>query len=212
MLQLSASRRAALTAEAEKYHAARTGRVLDYLESRGITTAQQETYLLGEVSEPDHANEYLQGRLSIPFVTPSGIVAIRFRCVEDHSCREAGHPKYVQRKGETDHLYNVLALRERHPAIAVCEGEIDAMMVDTHVMPAMGVTGVSKWKPHWSRLLEGFERVFAVGDGDQAGREFTARLVEMLPNAKAVVFPDGLDANAFFLQEGAEALEQFVLG
>lgn len=213
-MKLSSGRKAWLQATAEKYHQAGAGSetLLGYLEDRGIETSQREAFLLGLVSEPEPVHQDYEGRLSLPFITPTGVVSIRYRCIENHDCKEAGHPKYLQGKGEGDHLYNVPAFRERHPAVAICEGEIDTITVDTHVLPAVGVPGATKWQKHWTRLLEGYERVFAVGDGDQAGRDFTARLVEMLPNAKAVVFPDGLDANAFFLQEGAEALEQFVLG
>lgn len=211
-MRLSPSRKEWLGATAEKYHKALDETALAYLANRGIETSQVEQHLLGLVSEPEPVHADYTGRLSIPFVTPTGVVAIRYRCIEDHNCKDAGHPKYLQGKGEGDHLYNVPSLRERHPAIAVCEGEIDTITVDTHVLPALGVPGATKWKSHWTRLLEGYERVFAVGDGDDAGKDFTGRLVEMLPNAKAVIFPQGQDANSFYLERGPEALSEFILG
>lgn len=213
-MRLSPSRKEWLEATAEKYFQAglEDETLLVYLKRRGIEASQQEQYRLGLVSEPELVHADYAGRLSIPFITPTGVVAIRYRCIQEHDCKDAGHPKYLQGKGEGDHLYNVPALRERHPALAVCEGEIDTLTVDTHVLPAIGVPGATKWKPHWTRLLEGYERVFAIGDGDDAGKDFTGRLVEMLPNAKAVIFPDKSDANGFFLDEGPEALSDLILG
>lgn len=211
-MKLSDSRKRWLQETAEKYHQALDTTVLDYLEARGISPEQSGQYLLGVVSDPEPAHEPYSGRLSIPFITPTGVVAIRYRCIEDHNCKDYGHPKYLQGKGEGDHIYNVPALRERHPAIAVCEGELDALTVDTHVLPALGIPGATKWQKHWTRLLEGYERVFAIGDGDDAGRDFAGRLVELLPNAKAVVMPSGQDPNSFYVEHGPEALSDLILG
>ena len=213
-MRLSESRKMWQKETAEKYHTAgmQDETLLVYLKSRGIETSQAEQYLLGLVSDPEPAHAEYEGRLSLPFITPTGVVAIRFRCIQEHDRKAVKCIKYLQGRGEQDHLYNVPALRERHPAIAVCEGEIDALTVDTHVLPAIGVPGATKWKPYWTRILEGYERVFFLGDGDEAGKDFANRGMELLPNAKAVIFPPGQDANGFFLEEGAEALSDFVLG
>lgn len=211
MRTLSESRKRWLQETAEKYHASLNEAAWDYLAGRGVTEEQCDQYLLGVVSEPEPAHEPYEGRLAIPFITPTGVVSIRYRCIKNHDCKEAGCTKYLQGKGEGDHLYNVPALRELHPAIAVCEGEIDTLTIDTHVLPAVGVPGATKWKPYWTKLLEGYERVFAVGDGDDAGREFAGRLVELLPSAKAVILPAGEDANSVFVQGGPEALSELIL-
>jgi DNA primase len=211
-VKLSESRKQWLQETAEKYHQALDGPSLAYLASRGITTEQAGQYLLGLVFDPEPVHADYEGRLAIPFITPTGVVAIRYRCIADHNCKEMKCPKYLQGKGEGDHLYNVPALRERHPALAICEGEIDTLTVDTHVLPAIGVPGATKWKKHWTRMLDGYEQVFAVGDGDEAGKDFSGRLVELLPNAKAVVMPAGQDANSVLLAEGADGLSELILG
>lgn len=211
-MRQSPARKVWLQATAEKYHEALNDQASAYLERRGISPEQRSQYLLGVVSEPEPAHEPYEGRLSLPFITPTGVVSIRYRCIQDHDCKAVKCLKYLQGKGEGDHLYNVPAFRERHPAIAVCEGELDALTIDTHVMPAVGVPGATKWKDYWTRLLEGYEQVFAVGDGDDAGRDFTGRLVELLPNARAVVMPSGSDANSYFVEHGADALSALILG
>lgn len=180
--------------------------------ARGVTVEQAEHHLLGVVSDPDPIHAPYEGRLSIPYVTPTGVVAIRFRCLADHDCKAEKCKKYLQAPGEKDYLYNVRALRERHPAVAVCEGEMDTLFLDTHVLPAIGVPGATKWRPHWSRMLEGYERVFVVGDGDDAGRAFTENRLEDLPNATPVVMPPGMDVNDYFLAHGADGLASFIFG
>lgn len=197
---------------AEKFHASLDDQSWAYLANRGITEEQAEAFLLGVVS-PDAGPTFEPyiGRLAIPFITPTGVVSIRYRCIEDHECKESGHPKYLQGKGEGDHLYNVGALHERHPAVAVAEGEIDTQFADTHVMPCVGVPGATKWKPYWSRLFEDYDRVFILGDGDKAGRDFCDKLCELLGNAQAVVFPADHDVNSFYSEHGSEALTDFVL-
>lgn len=197
---------------AEKFHNSLDETTWAYLNGRGVSVEMAEQFLLGLVSaDAGPTFEPFIGRLSLPYCTPTGVVSIRFRCIEDHDCKEEKHPKYLQGKGEADHLYNVAALHERHPGVAVCEGEIDAMFTDL-ILPAVGVPGATKWKPYWSRLFEDHEKVFILGDGDQAGREFCDKLTALLPNAQPVVFPAGLDVNGFFLEHGQDALEEYILG
>lgn len=212
-MRLSGSQKAALQKAADRFHASLNEPAWAYLQGRGITEEMARARLLGQVSadaEPIYHD--MIGRLSIPFVTPTGVVAIRFRCIEDHDCKEAGHPKYLQGKGTHDHLYNVGALHERHPAIGITEGEFDALITDEHVLPCVGVPGATKWKPYWSRLFEDFERVFLIGDGDDAGRKFVDKLTELLPNVQPVVMPRDHDANSYLLEHGPEALSAFILG
>lgn len=211
-MRLSASRKQALQTAAEKFHQGLDDHHWAYLSDRGITEEMASQFLLGVVSaDAGPTFELFVGRLSLPFITPTGVVSIRYRCIEDHDCKDEKHPKYLQGKGEGDHLYNVGALHERHPAVAVCEGEIDAMFADL-IVPSVGVPGATKWKPYWSRLFEDYSKVFILGDGDQAGREFCDKLTELLPNAQPVVFPPEMDVNGFFLERGQDALEEYILG
>ena len=210
---LSGSQRQALQRAAEKFHASLDERASGYLEARGITEEVASQRLLGLVSadtEPVYA-DYI-GRLAIPFITPSGVVGIRFRCIEEHDCKEAKCTKYLQPKGSKDHLYNVLALHERHPAIAITEGEFDAMIADEFVLPTVGVPGATKWPAHWSRLFDDFAAVYVIGDGDDAGRKFVEKLTELLPNVQPVVMPAGTDVTDYYLEHGDEALARFILG
>lgn len=217
-MKLSPARRVALQQAADKFNASLDEAALGYLAGRGITEEMANERLLGLVSvdtEPVYAE--MVGRLAIPYLTPSGVVSIRFRCIEDHDCKEfeeanGFHKKYMQMKGSDDHLYNVAALHERHPAIGITEGEFDAAITDEHVLPCVGVPGATKWRPYWGRLFEDFDRVFVIGDGDPAGRKFVDKLVGILPNAHPVMMPADQDPNSYFVTHGADALTGLILG
>src|SRR5690606_33265932 len=118
---------------------------------------------------------------------------------------------YLALPGERS-LYNVQALHERHKAIALVEGEVDAMVVDTYVLPAVGVPGARHWKKWWRRMFEDYEKVFVVGDGDKAGEEFAESVGGKLGNASVVVFPEGEDANSILLSGGERKLNELILG
>src|SRR5690606_5037356 len=123
---------------------------------------------------------------------------------------EYGHAKYLQ-AGE-DHIYNVGALHESHPAVAITEGELDACICDTYVLPAVGISGATKWKSFWSRLFEDYERVFVIGDGDKPGRDFAKSVAKKLDNGVPVYMPEGYDINEAYLEFGDEELTRLILG
>jgi len=193
------------------------------LQARGLQDIAA-SYHLGVVTEPPPAHRRFDGRLSIPYITPAGVVDIRFRCIEDHDCAEIAerekeaevpvqwrHKKYLQ-VGE-DHVYNVGAFHERSFAIGVCEGELDGAIADTLVLPSVGIAGATKWKSHWSRLFEDYERVFVIGDGDPAGREFSKVVSRKIGNhAVGIVMPDGHDINSYYVEHGEKELIKTILG
>lgn len=176
-----------------------------WLEARGFTLAEARAYRLGVVADRTPESSAFHGRLAIPYLTPAGVADIRFRALGG-----AG-PKYLSRPGATAHLFNVGALWRDTPRIAICEGELDAIVMDLHSgIPAIGVAGVSAWKPHFSRLLVDYDQVLVIGDGDTAGREFATRLAGSLPNGVAVRMPDGLDVNDLYCKAGPVGLEGLV--
>ena len=82
----SESHRNWLTELAHRYHDALTEEVRTYLETRALGPDVVTGSLLGLVSDPDPAHEQYRGRLSIPYITPAGVVGMRFRCMEKHDC------------------------------------------------------------------------------------------------------------------------------
>lgn len=189
---------------AETYHAALDERTLSYLAARGIDRDAASGYRLGLVVDPDPAHHSYAGRLSIPFLTPTGVVYMRFRCLEDHECKDHNHGKYQGVTGDSTHLYNVGALHQAGDTVVVTEGELDALISTEAGMPAVGVPGATNWKPFYYRLFDDYERVIIVGDGDTAGREFVATLARNLGNSIRRPMPEGYDVNSFVLEHGAD--------
>ena len=171
----------------------------DYLASRGITREAAQAARLGVVSAPDVGHEQYQGRLSIPYITKTGIVDLRFRSLDP-----AVEPKYMGMTGAETKMYNVLDIEKAGDWIGICEGELDTLTLSALVgIPCIGVPGANSWKKHYTRLLADFERVFIFADGDEAGREFARSLAKELP-ATIVTMEDGEDVNSCFVKYGAD--------
>lgn len=169
-----------------------------YLKSRGIPLEVARLVSLGVVAEPEVGHEAFTGRLSIPYITKTGVVDLRFR-----SLNPAVEPKYMGMTGAETKMYNVLDVERAGDFIGVCEGEIDTLTISRCVgIPCVGVPGANSWKKHYTRLLADFERVFVFADGDQPGTEFARSLARELP-VTIIQLPDGQDVNSMYVQEGA---------
>jgi DNA primase len=169
----------------------------DYLASRGIPLEVARLASLGVVAEPEPGHEQYAGRLSIPYITKTGVVDLRFR-----SLNPAVEPKYMGMTGAETRMYNVTDVERASDYIGICEGEIDTLTMARVIgIPCVGVPGANSWKKHYTRLLADFERVFVFADGDQPGTEFARSLARELP-VTVIQSPDGHDVNSLYLQEG----------
>jgi DNA primase len=176
-----------------------------YLAGRGITEETALSFRLGVVADPAPGDEQFKGRLSIPYITPSGIVDIRYRCLEDHKCKDIGHPKYMGRAGAVTHIYNVGAFLDATSFVCVTEGEIDAITLSQCGLPAVGLPGASSWKKHYPKLFEDYEDVYVYTDGDEAGLGF-GRKLEAEIGGLVVPMPEAHDCNSAYLVYGADFL------
>lgn len=175
----------------------------DYLRSRGIPLEVARLASLGVVAEPETGHEAFKGRLSIPYITKTGVVDLRFR-----SLNPAVEPKYMGMTGAETKMYNVIDVERASDFIGVCEGELDTLTLSACVgIPCIGVPGANSWKKHYTRLLADFERVFIFADGDQPGTQFATSLARELP-VTIIQLPDGHDVNSMFVQEGSDYFHQ----
>ena len=175
----------------------------DYLASRGITKEVALQARLGVVEEPEPGHEAYQGRLSIPYITKTGVVDLRFR-----SLNPAVEPKYMGMTGAETKMYNVLDIERAGDWIGVCEGELDTITLSSLVgIPCIGVPGANSWKKHYTRLLADFERVFVFADGDQPGKEFASSLARELP-VTTISMEDGEDVNSAYVKYGADYIRE----
>lgn len=130
--------------------------------------------------------------ISIPYKTKHvPVVGFKFRNLGGDG------PKYDGPAGQTARLYGVHTLGSSTDTVLVCEGELDALIGHQETgLPAVGVPGVSAWKTHYARVLEGYRRVLVLADNDadkdnNPGRALAKRICEALPQAQAITLPPG---------------------
>jgi len=173
-----------------------------YLASRGLSLADAKRHQLGVVARPIVGHETYEGRLSIPYITPVGIVDLRFRSINHEE------PKYLSLPNSATRLYNVKAFFEANDWICVCEGEIDTITLTKLGYPAVGIPGVKNIKNHHYRILADFEKVYVFADGDQAGREFAKDLARKLAGVIQIQIPENEDVNSMFVKYGSQWFEE----
>ena len=201
-MKQSQSQKELLARAANKY-AGNISLAEDYLQSRGITKEVARLARLGVVVEPETGHEAYEGRLSIPYITKTGVSDLRFR-----SLNPAVEPKYMGMTGAETRMYNVVDIERAGDWIGVCEGELDTITLSACVgIPCVGVPGANSWKKHYTRLLADFERVFIFADGDQPGTEFARSLARELP-VTIVQFADGEDVNSVYVKYGADYIRE----
>jgi DNA primase len=204
-MRLSKSQRELLERATETY-AQNLVEILPYLESRGITEQTARMFRLGFVKNPEVGHEPYIGKLSIPYLTPSGTIDIRFRALSP----DAAGPKYMSRPGATTHIFNINALNKDDDTLIVCEGELDTVVATQAGFAAVGLPGANNWKPFYSRVLADWTKVILLCDGDNAGREMAKNLSRELDNVFPVFMPEGQDVNDVYLAEGADGLRKRV--
>lgn len=180
----------------------------DYLASRGITEDTAVTARLGVVDEQleQWPNNHTAGNyLSIPYITRSGVVDIRYRCIRDHDCKQSGCSKYLTRTGSRSRLYGVEDLVDAGSSICVTEGELDRLTVRQLGYPAVGFPGAKTWKAHYRRLFEDFNRIVVFADGDADGTAFAQMWMEMFPRSVEVAQMETKeDVNSSYLLYGED--------
>lgn len=184
------------------------------LEERGISEEIAALYMLGSVTDPMNGHELHTGWISIPYITALGhCVGFKFRRLD------GGLPKYGSPTGQKAHLYNVVDTTILSKHIVVCEGELDTVIVSGVLgIPAVGVPGVQAWKPHFAKLLSGYDTVYIVGDNDvkedgsNPGMEFSKRVQQEVLNGTIVYLPPNMDINDYYLAHGAEATQALLVG
>ena len=202
---LSAEQKQLLTETAAKYHETIDVETVSYLRSRGISKEVAVTFLLGTVNNPAPGHEHAAGCLSIPYITPTGVVGIKFRKID------GGQPKYIWPTGQKIGMFNVKDLIIDTDTMCICEGEIDTMVLSGLCgIPAVGVAGVTQWKEHFPIMFEGYKRIFVFADNDvkedgrNPGMELAKRIKEDLNNAIVINLPENKDVNDVYLREGVD--------
>ena len=180
----------------------------EYLAGRGITKPVAVAARLGFVSDPMPGHERFQGMLCIPYLTPAGPVAIKFRRIEGEG------QKYDAPSGQHLRLYNVDAFFEPGDVIVLCEGELDALMCHRVVgVPAVGAPGTN-FAEHWPRCFADHDRVLIVADNDlkddgsNPGLKHAKSVQQKIPNSTIILPPAGLDLGEWVLRDGVDEVRR----
>lgn len=210
-MKLSASQRNSLKVATSKYHNALSeSRGAQYLEERGLPLEMISRFRLGFVAEPEVGHERYRNRLAIPYLRRSAagewsVVSMKFRAIPDLSCSES-NKKYLGLSGDSDRLFNTVDAVLSEDWIAITEGEIDALTASAYGIPAVGVSGATKWKDHWTEIFLGYQMVYILADGDKAGMDFADMVAGKLRGAPVAVIPmdDDEDVNSMISKYGVD--------
>jgi len=201
-VRLSSSQKNFLLQATQRY-AARIELAEEYLLSRQLSVEEARVFHLGVVEDPLPGHEAYTGRLAIPYITPSGVVDIRFRGIHNED------PKYMGLVGAKTTMFNTQACFVADKYICVTEGEFDCIMMTVKTMhPTIGIPGANNWKPHYAKILDDFDTVIVLADGDAAGLEFGKKISRELGNVNIVSMPEGEDVNSMMIKRGSDWIDE----
>lgn len=201
-MRLSSSQKNFLLQATQRY-AAKIELAEEYLLSRQLSVDEARVFHLGMVDDPLPGHEAYRGRLAIPYITPSGVVDIRFRGIHNED------PKYMGLIGAKTTMFNTQACFVADKYICVTEGEFDCIMMSVKTMhPTIGIPGANNWKPHYAKILDDFDTVIVLADGDAAGLEFGKKISRELGNVNIISMPEGEDVNSMMIKKGSDWIDE----
>ena len=214
----STSTKKLLDQASQVYEAALPGSVAEkYLSNRGITKEAVKYFRLGFVApsvDPFPGHEFWSGRLTIPYITPSGIVQIRARAIPVDGVvgNPQDSPKYKSESGASVTLFNTRDLLVESDTIAICEGEIDAITTHMAGIPAIGIPGAENWEKKakvFSRAFR-FRKVIILADNDDkgAGKKFAEQVQNSIRGSKIIMMDEDYDVNKFVMEFGIQAFRE----
>ena len=201
-MRLSNSHRQFLLQATNKY-ASQIHTAAEYLATRNLSVEEAQRFHLGVVKDALPGHEQYMERLVIPYITPSGVVDMRFRAMN------GADPKYMGMPGAKTSMFNAQVVLTASDYICVTEGEIDCITVSVKTNhPAVGIPGANNWKPFYTRILDDFDTVIVLADGDAPGLEFGKKISKELSNVNIIQMPEGHDVNSIVQKEGVEFINE----
>lgn len=173
-------------------------------DARGLTDETIDNYEIGW-----HAG---WKRYTIPVRNHDGtLTAARYNAPD-------GDPKYLMSRGSSVSLYPIADRIPPGPAVIVCEGEWDCLLLRQHGFNAITTTGgKGAWDPAWSALLAGrhVALLYDVGAEDAAGGHACQVRSSGAASVRVVRLPlpsDGDDVTDWFVSYGhtAEELRELI--
>lgn len=177
-----------------KNYTAPKASVRAWLNGRGIEDATIEAF---EIGEQIHAGKTIA---LFPYIRDGELVNCKYRDIADKRGMR-------QEKDAEPCLFGWDLIDPKVRAVAICEGEIDAMTLHQAGIPALSVNagaGNFQWLENdWERL-ERFSEILVAFDADEAGEKGAKEAIRRLgaDRCKRLIFPGSKDANEY-LQAGA---------
>lgn len=170
----------------------------DRLIAKGFSLKDQDGAGLRTTSDDGRAYPLFWDRLMVPYEQRGYVVTLRGKQLSGNM---------IQAKNTSIYLFGVDNLLG-HREVYICEGEMDAMLLDQLGYPACAVPGAGSFQEHWKPWFENALRVFIVLDADDAGNKGALKIQQMLGEKAKIVelpVPDGevsTDVGEYFLRDG----------
>lgn len=177
-----------------------------YLNSHGVTPRMAEKYNLGLVTSPLPGDTRFYGALSIPYLSPNGVTAIRFRMF-------SGDDKIAQHGGQKNRLYIPESVyRPNVEVVGLAEGEMDALVATEYLgLPTMGYPGAKNFKPSWKRIFKDYTTVFIFADGDKPGRDAASEVADLLGwRAQIITCGEGEDLSSLAAKSNLDMIRESI--
>lgn len=189
---------------------------LTYLKNRGLTKETVQSFRLGLVEDidPDSGHDFMVGRLSIPYITQTGIVQMRFRAIPYTGIPgdPQDSPKMMGEPGAKTTIYNAIALLDAD-SICVCEGESDVWSASQAGYASIGIPGANAWSDVYEKILR-YRKVIILADNDDHGEgmKFAKQVRESVRGSRIKLMPQGHDVNSYLVEFGTDKLREFING
>lgn len=152
-------------------------RSVQYLKGRGINKESVEKFKIGYILEED--------MICIPIHMPNGkCVGLVQRSIEGKIFKNTpGLPK-------SKTFFNIQNAK-KHDGIFVVESSFDAIRIEQAKGHAIATLGANITKGQIEILDKYFNKVFVIGDNDEAGKEMAKKMADKLPRiTRSAILPD----------------------
>ena len=158
----------------ETCHQALSGRIRDYLRSRGLIDSVIDEYKLG------YGQFYRKWWITIPIKDTYGNYAY-FKLRQDPTF---GDEKITYPKGAEAQLYDWQMLTNANiQQLIICEGELDRLALMSKGISAITSThGAGTFKEDWIKNIGKYRKIYICFDNDEAGRKGAERVAKMVEN------------------------------
>ncbi len=162
--------------------------------------------------------EYFYSRLIIPIFSKEGnVIAFGGRVLGDNNPKYLNSPEneVFKKRNTVFGLNNLNKNKNPNNQILLCEGYMDVISLKKNGFSAVACLGTSATDYQIQQIINLYNNVFVVFDGDEAGKNATLRvfdkiltLLELGKIFKFVFLPDNLDPEEYINKEGVSSFKK----